>query len=120
MASGVSGTTRFTGLVIGIAALGVVLYARIHGIVAQALPSIDAAARLRLVQDITAGRLASVALPGIDAATLHTLAVNSFAGGYQALFLCAAAFMAVATWLTWKLVNPAETPPIGIAAGQSK
>ncbi|KQR81869.1 hypothetical protein ASG35_05535 [Burkholderia sp. Leaf177] len=120
MASGVSGTTRFTGLVIGIAALGVVLYARIHGIVTHALPLSDAAARLRLVQDIAAGRLSSVTLPGSDAATLHALAVASFAGGYQALFLCAAAFMALATWLTWRLVNPAETPPVGIPAGQIK
>jgi hypothetical protein len=106
--------------VIGIAALGVVLYARIHSIVTQALPSSDAAARLRLVQDIAAGRLSSVTLPGSDAITLHTLAVASFAGGYQALFLCAAAFMALATWLTWRLVNPAETPPVGIPAGQIK
>jgi len=38
MASGISGTVRFTGLVVGIAALGAVLYSRVTLAVAEALP----------------------------------------------------------------------------------
>jgi hypothetical protein len=40
MASGISGTVRFTGLVVGIAALGAVLYSRITLAVAEALPQV--------------------------------------------------------------------------------
>lgn len=112
MASGVSGTTRFTGLVIGIAALGVVLYARVYSIVTLATPTVESTERLRLVQDIAAGRLGSATLPGWDAAALHALAASSFAGGYQALFVVAALFMLLATMATWTLVNPAETPSV--------
>jgi EmrB/QacA subfamily drug resistance transporter len=110
MASGVSGTTRFTGLVIGISGLGVVLYARVYSVVTLATPTVESTAQLRLVQDIAAGRLASATLPSWDPAALHALAASSFAGGYQALFVVAASFMLLATILTWILVNPAETP----------
>lgn len=113
MASGVSGTTRFTGLVIGIAGLGVVLYARVYSVVTSSLPTVESTARVRFVQDIAAGRLATAMLPGWDPAALHALAASSFAGGYQALFVVAASFMLLATILTWILVNPAETPPAG-------
>jgi EmrB/QacA subfamily drug resistance transporter len=110
MASGVSGTVRFTGLVIGIALLGAVLYGQVSATVSAALADAPAADRLRLVQDITAGNLAKAGLaPG-------GLAVNAFASGYQALFLAAAVFMLVSAALTWRLVDPAETPPLSAPA----
>jgi MFS family permease len=112
MASGVSGTVRFSGLVIGIAALGAVLYAGVAAAVGQALPEADASAALRLVHDITAGQFAGAALPGHDAAAVHAIAAASFASGYQWLFLAAALFMLVSTLLTWRLVSAAETPPV--------
>jgi hypothetical protein len=40
MASGISGTMRFTGIVIGFAALGVVLFSRIATAIATALPAL--------------------------------------------------------------------------------
>ncbi|MGA2058422.1 MAG: MFS transporter [Bradyrhizobium sp.] len=112
MASGVSGTVRFSGLVIGIAALGAVLYAGVAAAVGQALPEADASAALRLVHDITAGQFAGAALPGHDAAAVHAIAAASFASGYQWLLLAAALFMLVSTLLTWRLVSAAETPPV--------
>src|SRR5258707_15117879 len=57
MASGIAGTVRFTGLVVGIAALGAVLYSRVTLAVADALPKVSSADRATLVHDITAGRL---------------------------------------------------------------
>src|SRR3984957_14399976 len=57
MASGVSGTVRFSGLVVGIAALGAVLYGGVADAVKRALPEADASYSLRLVHDITAGQL---------------------------------------------------------------
>jgi EmrB/QacA subfamily drug resistance transporter len=112
MASGVSGTVRFSGLVIGIAALGVVLYSGVAAAVRRALPEVGALDSVRLVQDITAGHLAGATLPGHDAAAIQAIAASSFASGYQWLFLAAAFFMLVSTLLTWLLVSATETAPV--------
>jgi len=105
LASGVSGTVRISGLVIGIAALGAVLYSRVAFTVADALPYVPSADRLALVHNITAGNLSGAGLTGHDASRLGALAVASFASGYQALFLAGALFMLVSTILTWHLVR---------------
>jgi hypothetical protein len=112
MASGVSGTVRFSGLVIGIAALGAVLYGGVTAAVRRALPEVGVSDSLRLVQDITAGQLAGATLPGYDASAIRAIAEASFASGYQWLFLAAALFMLISTLLTWRLVRSAETPPV--------
>jgi predicted MFS family arabinose efflux permease len=111
MASGVSGTVRFSGLVIGIAALGAVLYGRVASTVAAALPNIAPAARAALVHEITAGNLSGLSLAGHDPSDLKALAVASFANGYHALILTGAAFALISTILTWRLVSAADTPP---------
>ena len=116
MASGVSGTVRFSGLVIGIAALGAVLYGGVTDAVRHAFPEADAVGALRLVHDITSGQFAGAALPGHDAAAIRTIAEASFASGYQWLFIAAALFMLVSTLLTWRLVSAAETPPARASA----
>jgi EmrB/QacA subfamily drug resistance transporter len=112
MASGVSGTVRFTGLVVGIAALGVVLYGRVAAVVADALPGADASDRQVLVQVITAGHLSAAALSDHGPVAVRALALASFAEGYQWLFLAGAIFMAVSTIVTWRLVSADETPPV--------
>jgi hypothetical protein len=38
--------------------------------------------------------------------------VASFASGYHAVFLTGALFMLASTILTWRLVSPADTPPV--------
>ena len=112
MASGIAGTVRFTGLVVGIAALAAVLYSRVILAVAEALPKVSSADRATLVHDITAGNLSGATLAGHDALSFRALAMASFASGYHALFLAGALFMLVSTVLTWWLVSPAETRPI--------
>jgi EmrB/QacA subfamily drug resistance transporter len=112
MASGVSGTMRFSGLVIGIAALGAILYGKVASEIAGALPELASADRLRLVHDITAGDLSGGSIPGTDAIKLKQLALESFASGYQALFLAGALIVLLAAILTWRLVSAAETPPV--------
>ena len=114
MASGVSGTVRFTGLVVGIAALGVVLYGRVSAVIAAALPDVGVGERLALVRLVVAGHLSGAALPGHDRAAVQALALAGFAEGYRWLFLCAAVFMAVSAILTWRLVSADETPPIAM------
>jgi MFS family permease len=121
MASGISGTVRFTGLVVGIAALGAILYHRVAVSVTDALPKVSAADRATLVHDITAGKLSGATLAGYDASSLRELAMASFASGYHALFLAGALFMLVSAVLTSRLVSPAETPPVpASSAPQSK
>src|SRR5260370_27308201 len=66
VAWGISGTVRFTGLVVGIAALGAVLYSRVTLAVAEALPKVSSADRATLVHDITAGNLSRGALSRPD------------------------------------------------------
>ena len=112
MASGISGTMRFTGLVVGIAALGVVLYGRVEATVASVLPQTNAADRQALVQAITAGHLSATTLPGGDPTAIKKLAVASFASGYQWLFFVGAVFMVISTILTSILVSADETPPV--------
>jgi hypothetical protein len=119
MASGISGTVRFTGLVVGVAALGAVLYDRVAVAVADALPKVSTADRAALVHDITSGQLSGAALAGYDASSLKALAMASFASGYHALFLAGALFMLVSTVLTLRLVSPAETPPIPASSARS-
>ena len=120
MASGVSGTVRFSGLVIGIAALGAVLYGGVTDAVRRALPEVGFSDSLRLVQDITAGQLAGATLPGHDAAAVRAIAETAFASGYQWLFLAAALFMLVSTLLTWRLVNAADTPPVSASTSSGR
>ena len=97
MASGMGGTVRFSGILLGFAALGVVLYERVAAVAAQAPAG--------FVQHVAAGELA-----GLDPA-LRDLALRSFGAGYQALILSAAAFAAVAAVASWLLISPEETAP---------
>ena len=57
MASGISGTMRFTGIVIGFAALGVVLFSRISAAIATALPALDESNRQGFIREIASGNL---------------------------------------------------------------
>ena len=112
MASGVSGTVRFTGLVVGIAALGVVLYARVVAGVAVALPQANSASRQVLAQAIAAGHFSMIALPGHDPAALKALSVAIFAMAYQWMCLASATFLVIAAVLTWRLISTDETRPV--------
>jgi EmrB/QacA subfamily drug resistance transporter len=114
MASGLAGTVRFSGLVIGTAALGAILYGRVASAIAKALPELHGAERLRLVHDITAGDPPGTGITSANAVMVKELALASFASGYQALFLSGALFMLVAAILTWCLVSATETPPVAV------
>src|SRR5260370_25791721 len=93
VAWGISGTVRFTGLVVGIAALGAVLYSRVTLAVAEALPKVSSADRATLVHDITAGNLSRATLPGHHGSSFRALPPGSFARGYHALFFACAPFL---------------------------
>jgi EmrB/QacA subfamily drug resistance transporter len=112
MASGISGTMRFTGIVIGFAALGVVLFSRISTAIATALPALDESDRLGFIREIASGNLSGTGIAFAHSAELHTLALKSFADGYAALFATSAGFCLVAAVVTWLLVRDSDTAPI--------
>ena len=120
MASGVSGTVRFTGIVIGFATLGAVLAERVKTVLAQGLDTLGpvmggasadpvALARRIIVGDLS-GTMSSA--PEAARASLHSLAVASFGDGFQAILLVAAAFAAFSAVLTWVLVRYEDTAPV--------
>ena len=111
MASGISGTMRFTGIVIGFAALGVVLFSRISAAIATALPALNESDRLGFIREIASGNLSGSGTASYSA-ELHTLALKSFADGYASLFATSAGFCLVATVITWLLVRDSDTAPI--------
>lgn len=107
MASGIGGTVRFSGIVIGFAVLAAILFQGIAATIAGAaatLPSLDAA---QLAHQIAAGNL-----QGQPGSTLLHLSRSAFADGYQALFLAAGIFAASAAALAWWLIRTNEVTPV--------
>jgi EmrB/QacA subfamily drug resistance transporter len=107
MASGISGTVRFSAIVIGFAVLGAVLFSRIGASVSAGLPTDSPMDAASLVRAIGAGDLS-----GNGSAALHSLALSSFSAGYQAILLTGAAFALTAAVLAWLLISAAETAPM--------
>ncbi|MBY0382379.1 MAG: MFS transporter [Xanthobacteraceae bacterium] len=112
MAAGVGGTLRFSGIVIGFAALGAILFARVSSVVASSLPDAASDSRADFTRNIAAGHLSDVpaglSLPG----QLQDLALRSFGAGYQALFFSAATLALVAAVLSWFFIRSSDTSPL--------
>ncbi|WP_213878975.1 MFS transporter [Pseudomonas sp. dw_358] len=106
MASGISGTIRFAGIVIGFAVLGAVLFMQLRAAVTAGLPMGSAGEADALVKAIGAGDLSGNGSPA-----LHALAVASYGAAYRAVLLGGAAFAALAAVLAWNLIRAAETAP---------
>jgi EmrB/QacA subfamily drug resistance transporter len=115
MASGISGTVRFTGIVIGFAALGVVLFSRIASVITAALPSLGEEARLGFIREVASGNLAATGVTSLSETDLHTLALKSFGQGYEALLLAGAGLTGIAAIAVWLLVRASDTQPIASA-----
>lgn len=112
MASGISGTMRFTGIVLGFAALGVVLFSRISAVITAALPALDDVARSGLIRDVASGDLSGGGIASASGTALHALALKGFAEGYATLFAASAVLCLIAAILCWRLVRASDTPPI--------
>ncbi|WP_213738159.1 MFS transporter [Bradyrhizobium sp. dw_411] len=112
MASGISGTMRFTGIVIGFAALGVVLFSRIANTITAVLPALGENERLGFIREVASGNLSGTGIAAAHTAELHALAQKSFADGYAALFTTSAVFCLLAALVTWLLVRDSDTAPI--------
>jgi EmrB/QacA subfamily drug resistance transporter len=112
MASGISGTMRFTGIVIGFASLGVVLFSRIAAVITTALPNLGEHDRLELIRSVASGDLSGAGMGSASGTALHALALKSFTEGYATLFAASAGFCLVAALITCWLVRASDTPPI--------
>jgi EmrB/QacA subfamily drug resistance transporter len=118
MASGLASTTRFIGILVGVAGLGAVLssIARSHFLAAAASVGLDSnvadnAAKLVTSGDIS-GMLASV--PADLQPQLHSAALAAFASGFSAAGILAAGVAAVACVLTYSYVRSEDTAPVGV------
>jgi len=110
MAAGVGGTVRFTGIVVGFAVLGAILFGQVGSTLRALLPQdIPEAQRFEIVQRVVAGDL-----PGAARMTegVNEAARVSFGAGYRAVFLSAAALAAVAAIASWLTVRSSETAPV--------
>jgi EmrB/QacA subfamily drug resistance transporter len=103
MAAGVGGTVRFSGVVVGFAALGALLYQTVARSLSRAVPDLDGTALHRLGELVSSGNFsaAETLRPGIADAFR-----SSFGAGYQAVFLAAALIAAFGAAASWWLVAP--------------
>ncbi|WP_144156713.1 MFS transporter [Paraburkholderia sp. BCC1885] len=118
MASGVSGTMRFSGIVVGFAALGAVLFARIGASVADALPDLAGANRLAITHAIADGNLTSATALIQAHGGAASIARASLGYGYEGVLLSAGLVALAAAVLSWWLVSAAETAPHEAATPQ--
>jgi EmrB/QacA subfamily drug resistance transporter len=119
MASGISGTLRFVGLVTGITGLGAVLASEtqrrfVHAMSALPSGSSPIGAGRQIVSRIVAGDI-----PGVVAQTpaplrtaIADVSRSSFATGFSLALLVAGVVAALAAGLTFAFVSPVETAPV--------
>jgi hypothetical protein len=97
-----SGTIRFSGLVIGFAALGAILVSCISSVVVADPSSARLNDAAEFVRHVAAGNLGGT--PGLEG--LRDLTFRSFGVGYQTILSVAAAFALAASILCWILISP--------------
>jgi nitrate/nitrite transporter NarK len=116
MASGLASTTRFVGLLLGVAGFGAVL-ARVvsrHFISAGAALGLDPEFAAHAAKRVASGDLTGVmtGVPTRLQTQVHAAGWAAFAGGFAAASLVAAAVAALTGFLTYILVRSADTAPI--------
>jgi EmrB/QacA subfamily drug resistance transporter len=111
MASGISATMRFSGIVIGFATLGAILFDRIGTNVNSALDGVLTSEKLEITRSIANGSMAAaealVAAQGGDVALVR----NSLGYGYNGVFMAGALLALVAMILSWLLIRSHDTAP---------
>lgn len=100
MASGIGGTVRFSGIVIGFALLAAILFQRIAAAIAGDAATLPSLETTRLAHEIAAGNL-----QGEPGSALFHLSRSAFSAGYQGLFLAAGLVAASAAVLAWWLIR---------------
>lgn len=108
MAAGVGGTVRFSGIVVGFAGLGALLYRSVTASLFHTVPGLGATELHALGELVVAGDLPA-------AAKFHSgiwdALVVSFGAGYQAVFFTAGLVAALGAAASWWLVVPTIVSP---------
>jgi hypothetical protein len=100
MASGIGGTVRFSGIVIGFALLAAILFQGIAAALAGRPATMTSLDATHLAHQIAAGNL-----QGEPGSALFHLSRSAFSAGYQGLFLAAGLVAASAAVLAWWLIR---------------
>jgi len=115
MAGGLTATSRFAGLLVGVAALGAVLaHAASRSFIASGVPAgLNAEKAAELAKRVTSGDVRGIigTVPEALQTSLWQIGSAAFADGFAAALLPAAAIAAVMALLTLVLVRRAETLP---------
>jgi EmrB/QacA subfamily drug resistance transporter len=116
MAGGLTGTSRFVGLLVGVAALGAVLahVASRSFIAGGVAAGLDVEKAVELSKRVTSGDIRSIvgSVPEALQTSVRQIGNAAFADGFAAALLLAAAIAAVMALLTLLLVRHAETLPV--------
>lgn len=108
MAAGVAATIRFSGIVVGFAGLGALLFERVQSSLRSLSSHADNFDFTAITQRVVSGDLAGAArLNGGVMQMVRT----AFGAGYQAVFLSAAGIAALSAIATFLLVRPSDTAP---------
>jgi EmrB/QacA subfamily drug resistance transporter len=122
MASGIASTTRFIGILVGVALLGAVISneARRHFVSAATAAGLNAEMTTAAAKQVTSGNLMGmlIGVPEPLQARLHTAGDIAFANGFATAALLAALLAAGAAALTLRLAPGFKCPPVGIAVGE--
>lgn len=111
MASGIAGTVRFSGLVLGFAALGAVLFASITADVGQHFAAVPITDQAQIARFIANGDVSAAARAVASQSSDISALVAILARGYRSLLSAAAAVAVLAAALTWWLTDAKETAP---------
>jgi hypothetical protein len=113
MASGLASTTRFIGILIGVASLGAILsnVARNSFVAATRAIGLTSDAAEAAATRVISGDLAEMlkTIPAIIRDHVHSVALSAFANGFAAASLMAAVVALVAAVLTWRFVGAEES-----------
>jgi EmrB/QacA subfamily drug resistance transporter len=116
MAGGLTGTSRFVGLLVGVAALGAILaHAASRSFIAHGVAAgLDAEKAAELAKRVTSGDVAGIVgtVPEALRTSIGQIGKAAFADGFAAATLLAAAIAAAMALLTLLLVRRAETLPV--------
>lgn len=119
MAAGLSGTTKFSGIVVGFAALGAILSESIERSLSPHLANDAAIHHAQIVRSVAAGGFSDAVSTATNHVALHIAMLQSFATGYQVMMFAAGAFAAISALTCWCLVRDVRTiassPSAGVA-----
>lgn len=112
MASGISGTMRFSGLVVGFAALGAILFQRIYTSVSIGMDAITTDEKLAITRAIANGSVnAAKALVYAHGGDVN-LVRDSLGYGYEGVLMGGAVVAFASMLLCWFFIRSHETSPI--------